>query len=74
VRGWVVPSKVRYEVYFRPKSKDGKRKGWVMEAGLPARKWQFAMKLAARLKAKGHPEVVVREVTVTHEHRVGAPA
>jgi hypothetical protein len=55
-----------YEVWARPKKRG---KSLVHFGTFPASRWQFAVKMAARLRRKGHPEVVVRELTVTHEHR-----
>lgn len=62
---------VTYEVWCRPKKKSGRAR-LVMEDVFPASRWQFALKLAARLRDKGYPEVVVREITVTREDRMGA--
>lgn len=60
-----------YEVHYREKRKRG-RAPLELDSVFKASHWQFAMKRAARLRAK-HAEVVLREVTVTSETITRAP-
>lgn len=62
-------SDVTYEVYSRPPARKGRRQPIELYAVFPESKWQFALKVQAMLVRKGHTDVVVREVLVTHELR-----
>lgn len=57
-------------MFARAPSRKGRRKPLELQAEFPPRRWQFAVKAAARLRDKGFRDVVVREITVTHEQEM----
>ena len=70
-QGEMMRPPIFYEVWGRrPVRKGRKQKPSELFDGFSEDLWQAAVKLAYRLAAKGWSDVMVREVTITHELRI----
>jgi hypothetical protein len=68
-----LPQTITWEVWKRLRRKNKRPGDWLCVAEFSARRWQFALKLKARLVARGY-EVVLRQITVSSEERIPAKA
>ncbi len=62
-------SNVYYEVWAREHDKKSLKQPLDLIATFKREGWQFAMKMAKKLKKK-HREIIVREYTVTHSIKI----
>jgi len=64
--------KKTFEIWCRKKDKNGQLTAFSFIRAFRECHWQFAIKLRKRLVDKGY-QVVLRELTVTKEEKLGTP-